>query len=342
MTVKPSAAPDDPGSPDSCPTGKWLYDNYLGPGARESLVSRFSVAALVNQMRRGESQASSIWCPFASGRDETQLSELADGHFSFSYLRHDFPALKLWAGGRSGLVLHNEMVADARSYDAALHFNRTILLASYFKDSGSQGARNCGLNRGINSSMGSRANLLSRRACFGNLYNETTNETTGRPTGLKEIVEQWPPAFAQTIKDLSYLCREGTRNGLQNAYAAPEGDFDRVFVPNAQGCSTDIKACKANTDDPSGEWAYNELLVQTWAGVNARNVPLYALFYHSEKEHGLGRLAGMEPVHLEYLHRQSCKFEALAQRPAPVVQYHPNSTTRPFTCPDDARFRQCP
>ena len=76
--------------------------------------------------------------------------------------------------------------------------------------------------------------MRSRRACFGKLAWEDTRQ----PATLKQLVEEWPPAFARSMKDLARAARCPLDVDNIGAYCVPvtEQDFDRLvrFEPESR------------------------------------------------------------------------------------------------------------
>jgi hypothetical protein len=212
---------------------------------------------------------SQLVCPY----NNSALNDIADGHFSISYIRSDFSNMSIWTGRGVGVIFDNDMIYAARVG------GKSPLLSVWYRDQGSQAGKNCGMQRHPAPS-GFPDNWLSRRACFDT--NRLMSNASAKQTfdTYADIVNEWPADFTeayQTFRDhVPTACANKEVANCQTPLA--EKHFDEMFVPMQKKCMDTGDPC-GYCDQPGRCNPYNELILQSWEGLKLSEVPVMGYFY---------------------------------------------------------------
>jgi len=192
-----------------------------------------------------------LWCPYACNLwQDNPLDDMQDGHLSASFIRSDLPGRRLWSGlDGVGLVYDSEMLADATYQD------RSLILSVFPADGGTANQPGCGAF--------SHAQLenFTRRGCF--LKPAIADDTNY--TSLSEIPAAWPEEFTDAMRKAR--CVDKAHFDMDPTCVIDEDQFDSIFAVESK--ETPPRKCEN----------YNELAVQTTAGLPHAQQPIAAFFY---------------------------------------------------------------
>lgn len=295
----------------------------IGDKTRCPTTKELIASGITNYSNTGLAQAgpqNALWCPCQYG----VLDDMRDGHISASFMRSDLPFRKMWMSGDGvGMIYDTAMLVSSE-----VQTNQSLLLSLFPNDGGTANKSGCGALAQVHDSP------FPHRGCFAK--NATEDGTIY--TKISDIAASWPKNFTDVVRAHTCTSREQFDHSPTCVVAANE--FDSIFIPESQKPPPyqpgNLPECNM----------YNEVAIQTTAGLPHSQQPLRAFFYKVADPtpgHCCGRNQTTWPtcpdaqeIYIQKLHQQASLFSTVSGgKAAPVVGINMTNSswkTGPFFC----------